>query len=663
MSQQYAGLERQGLDLQQRQLDINQDMIDFNKKMLVAQTIIQGTQAAVSLTSAAVGLGKAIQGLHDQKSNLAIQTGTTQYQAGVTEAITNGFNPYATEVGESGEQIRRYVGFDGYKMADGKTLGDLKQEIIDSVGKNYWTDSGSERGMQIATNAFENIELNAQRQLANEVMRNRQEVFNQELTNAIEVFRQTGDATQLNTVINSATWMSDDQRTATRLSAERQANLANINDTAMSIAQTQGMDAVNTYLTKQKEAGKINADQLNEYSLGAQKARSISLKPEQDRLNEEWNGRTANATTPEAAQRELGALQSRQPQFENADNMEAYYTYVQRLLSKGASLSGSGMSETQLNDYNAAMIKATMDRYESGQIGIDEAYAEMDSLDRTRWTIDEVEKRYIEMLGYKDPLTAKAYERAEQLCNEYKVDERIKNDFKQGLIRTFTNNEIDRKDRLKYVDDFMTKQTAEYLNKALKEGVSWSGSDQKKQNALSYEGKLDPFFTPVGKHGTQEMEVAGAGEIEKNVLNYSREIVKDALKRTDLEYVSHEFERNNENDKTGRVFHTVRDKDGNTTKVIVNPEGKLEYADDLSSFDGKIREGNESLVTSMREKLSDEQNRKIDELARAVNRANSRTQGAAMKKLRDELKEALGENYDKTDEGKAFEKYVLGRRM
>ena len=56
-------------------------------------------------------------------------------------------------------------------------------------------------------------------------------------------------------------------------------------------------------------------------------------------------------------------------------------------------------------------------------------------------------------------------------------------------------------------------------------------------------------------------------------------------------------------------------------------------------------------------------NKKIDELARAANRANSRTQGAAMKKLRDELKEALGENYDKTDEGKAFEKYVLGRHL
>ena len=631
--------------------------------MWVANTIIQGTQAAVSLTQAAVGLGKAIGDYHDQKSNLAIQTGTTQYQAGVTEAITNGYDPYVIETGENGQLTRRYIGFDGYKLADGRTLGDLKQEVVGSVGENYWTNSGADRGMQIATNAFENIELAAQRQLAGEVIKNRQNVFDQELTNAIEVFRQTGDATQLNTVINSATWMSEDQKNATRLVAERQAIFANIKDEAARIAETQGMKEANEFLAEQVKNGNINKEQSTDLSLAANKARAVAMKPEQDRQNGIWETRTANALTPEQAQQELAVLQGQQRAFERADNEDSYYTYVQRLLSKGAKLGGNGRSETQINDDNAAMIKATMDRYERGEIGIDQAYAEMDSLERTRWTISEVEKRYKEMLEYKDPLTAKAYERAEQLCNEYKVDDRIKNDFMKGLIRTFTNNEIDRKDRLEYVNNFMTKETAKYLDKALKPGVSWSESDLKKQNALSYEGKLDPYFTPVGKHGSQEMEVAGAGEIEKNVLNYSREKVKDALKGTDLEYISHEFEKKSENDKTSRVFHTVKDKAGNEYKVIVNPEGKLEYADDRSPFDGKIKEGNESLVTSMRANLSDEQNKKIDDLARAVNRANSRTKGAAMRKLRDELKEALGENYYDEEGGKAFEKYVLGRRM
>jgi len=164
LAQRYMGLERQSLNLQQQQ-------IDFNNRMLHMNMIIAGTQAAV-------GIGKAIGDLHDQKSTLAIQTGTTQYQQGVTEAITNGYNPYKIETGENGQQTRRYIGFDGYKMADGRTLGDLKQEIINNIGNNYWTGGGAERGMQIAANAFENIELGAQRQMANEVIKNRQEAFN-----------------------------------------------------------------------------------------------------------------------------------------------------------------------------------------------------------------------------------------------------------------------------------------------------------------------------------------------------------------------------------------------------------------------------------------------------------------------------------------------------
>lgn len=231
--------------------------------MLTVNTIIHATQAAVGLTNAAVNLGRTISDLHDRKSDLNIQTGTIQYKKGIDEAILNGHDPYKIVTGEDGKTTRRYVGFDEYKMKDGRTLGDLKQDVINTVGNNYWTNSGADRGMQIATNSFENIELDAQRQLAAKVMKDRSDVFNQQLTNAIEVFRITGDATQLDETIESATWMSADQKTATRLAAERQANLANINDTAMSIAQSQGMDAVKKYLSDQ------NIDKENEAKIFA----------------------------------------------------------------------------------------------------------------------------------------------------------------------------------------------------------------------------------------------------------------------------------------------------------------------------------------------------------------------------------------------------------
>ena len=623
---------------------------------------------ALAATSAAVGIGKAIGDLHDQKADLVLQERNTRREQIITEAIQNRHNPYEIQKDENGDvmyddqgkPIQRLVGFGGYKLADGTTLADFDKKTVELAEGMYWTTGGKARGRQIAETAFEKMELNAQRQLAGSIFKEQEEVLNQQLANAI----QTRDYEQGKMLINAAPGLSDNQREAKRLELRRSIEYEIIKDEAARIAVTEGTIKANEFLEEQVQKGNINKGQITDLSLAANRARVTAVKPEQDRLNGIWETRTANALTPEQAQQELNVLQSQQRAFEKADNEDSYYTYVQRLLSKGARLGGSGMSETQINDHNAAMIKAAMDEYESGKIGIDEAYAKMDSLERTRWTIGEVEKRYIEMLEYKDPLTARAYERAEQLCQEYKVDDRIKNNFMQGLIRTFTNNEIDRKDRLEYVEKFMTKQTAEYLNKALTPGASWSRSYQQRQYALSYEGKLDPFYTPVGKHGQQEMTVAGADRIRENNLVYSRDIVKDTLKGTDLEYVSHEFERSGENNETSRIFHTVRDKDGNTYKVIVNPQGRLEYADDLSPFDGKIREGNESLVMSMREKLSDEQNRKIDKLARAVNTApHPRARQRELLRLHSALKGILGENYDKTDEGKAFEKYVLGRHL
>jgi hypothetical protein len=636
MAQQYAGLERQSLNLQQRQIDLNRQMAQ--------------TSMLIGISSAAVGIGKAIGDYHDQKSNLAIQTGTTQYQAGVTEAITNGYDPYVNEIGEDGTVTRRYVGFDGYKTADGRTLGDLKQNVIDTVGKNYWTNGGANRGMQIATNAFENIELGAQRQLAGEVMKNRQEVFNQELTNAIEVFRQTGDATQLNTVIESATWMSADQKTATRLASERQANLANINDTAMSIAKTEGMDAVQVYLTKQN----INEDQKAEISLAAQKARAIAVKPEQDRLNGIWETETANAT-PATAERLKIVLRSKQSEFEACDNQENYYTFMRRLDSASGGTGRSGRSESEIDQANASAMEAAYKKYESGQIGIDEAYAEMYGLERTKYTIEKTNDYYKRMLEYKDPLTAKAYERFDDLCKEYKVDDKIKNDFKEVLTRMFTNNEVNSKDRTTFVEKAIDEQIAKNMNKALKSGASWSNAELKKQNELSYNGKLDPYFSPVGESGRHEMEVSGAGTIKENVIKYGKEKVEDAIKATDMKYIGHEIEKRGENDETGRIFHIVEDSKGNKEKVIVNPDGKLEYAKDLSPFDDKLKTERNIAIARFDTELTDSTKAKINEHIdkTAIMLRGSRAPDTVISALRENLKKELG-NKAYTNEGKAY---------
>jgi hypothetical protein len=222
--------------------------LEISQEKLNLDTARLWINAGLDAARLSVQVGNAIGQYHDQQANLSIQTNATKYQAGVTEAVTNGYDPYVEEIGENGQKIRRYIGYDNYTFADGTTLGQIKQEAIKTVGGKYWTSSGKKQGMIIATNAFENIELAAQRQTADAVIKNRQNVFNQELTNAINNYRHTGDPTELNAVLDGATWMTEDQNQAARLEANRQAVLGNAHDEALRIAATEGMGAVPEYL-------------------------------------------------------------------------------------------------------------------------------------------------------------------------------------------------------------------------------------------------------------------------------------------------------------------------------------------------------------------------------------------------------------------------------
>jgi hypothetical protein len=216
--------------------------------MLVANTIINATQAAMGLTQAAVGLGQAIGQKHDQEGILATQTVAKDYRAGVNDAILNNYVPYEDEILEDGTVKRNFIGYDGYRLADGRTLGDIKNELVKTVGEKYWTKSGAERGTQIAVNALDNIGLDAQSKVAEAIMTDRLNLYNQEMTNAISEYQRTGDPTQINQVIDSATWMTEGQKQAERLKALRTGYYGNVEENALNIAKTQGISAAQGYL-------------------------------------------------------------------------------------------------------------------------------------------------------------------------------------------------------------------------------------------------------------------------------------------------------------------------------------------------------------------------------------------------------------------------------
>jgi len=264
MAQQYAGLERQGLDLQKRQLDINQDMINFNKNMLTANTFISATQAAVSLTNAAVGLGKAITELHDQKSDLHIKQESKIYDAGMTQAVNDGYLPYKTYIDEGGNERIELdkngnpitIGFDDYEYTytqdNGKEvtrrLGDIKQDAINAVGNNYWTERGSERGMQIAKNAFEEIELRGQKLMAGEVSSQQESVLNQKLDIAYAA-REMEEAIK---AINEAPHLSALQKEAKTIEILPKFIKGFVHDEAANLLREKGFAAAKEYVDSMK---------------------------------------------------------------------------------------------------------------------------------------------------------------------------------------------------------------------------------------------------------------------------------------------------------------------------------------------------------------------------------------------------------------------------
>jgi hypothetical protein len=579
-------------------------------------------------------------------------------------------DPYITK---EGEIKYRYAGFYDCKMEDGRTIREFDEETVKLAGKNFLTKSGKERGMKMAANAIENSELNAIREFKGKILGER-EKLSAELRAGYEAdARKTGDFTQLIAFNKSETWRSPADREAQLIGSFRRVYHGNIQDETARIASESGMARATEYMNeanaKLPEQYRLNKAGEDGILLNAQKSRAIAVKQEQDRLNGDWETNTANAT-PATAEKLKSVLQGQQKQFEACDNEKSYYDYMNRLRARGAS-GGSGLSEEKINDYNAMMMEATMNRYKNGQIGIDQALTEMSGLERTRWTINKQEDYEKQMMEFKDPLTARAFEEAEKLWKKLGVDDVIQKDMKEVLLRMFTNNEIPRADRLRYVkEEMIDKQIAGYMEKARKPGASWSNTDLNRQNALIYEGKLDDYFAPVGRGGAQEMEVSGATELKKNNIIHTKNITEEAIKATGLKYISNEPETKGHNDKTGRTFHILEDQNGNEIKVIVNKEGKLEKVVEETNgknkfvpFDNEIKESHEVYMKEYDAKLKEE----LGDFEGRAERYAQQPRGSGGRGTShtnpyyDALKRELGTRVE-TEDGEAYLKWKLKNR-
>ena len=706
--------------MQQQQLDINQDMINFNKKMWLANTIIQGTQAAVALTKAAVGLGQAIQGLHDQKTDMDVRAGTREYKFRMLEAITNGYLPYKEEEivrydgnGRTVEKDSRYIGFDNYeyKLADGttRTLGQLKQDIIGSVGNNYWTNSGSERGMQIAASAFEDIELEGQMRILPVIQAQRAEVVNQELIN----FKNDRDLEGGIKYINGIDWMTADQKTARRLEFERGVKYETFNDEIMSTGRTEGMAAVDrrieesgdTYSELEKARFRANAQQSsNNASTAARTAANEAYT--QMRNNGATIGDAARAASayagnnPDAAEaqkREAQRLQrdSLVQEFEETrarfDSMSL--DELKRFKSTLGNRRGDYQNQAELFTVHDDLVDAEIARREalmarisreSGPSAAEQADANMFAMGEARneWAAGKMDRVAVHSLinsqyhttaeerNFADKLmgmilegadgdqrTIAAYERFKGYADEKKLPDNLRSEILEHIVQ-MRQNDYTPENIGAYVDRMLDDEVFRQLTDFNKNpnSAALSNTEFDRFHRSVHEGSADFLnYSRWDRYGdAYAHSIPGADALQEQYRLKAEERAGEILGTNDWKIKFSELEGEG-TDRSGHALITIENSAGTQKTVRVAADGRsLEEKTDKGWEDFGVSEGRTAIVRQVNASLPpvarSNINNYIDSAVEAMQASQNNT---ALERLRRQIANEIGNKFS-TYEGQAY---------
>ena len=670
---------------------MQQRQIDFNKGILVANT-------AIAATNAAVNLGKAIGDYHEHKANLKRQELDTQVQGEIRNAITSGETGFVTEVDEDGTPRQRFTGFGDWKMKDGRTIQQAYDELNEEMNSIFWTKGGAERARQMSENSFANIALKAQAETANKVVKDRQEVFNQEMTNAVEVYRQTGDATELDDVIDRATWMSEDENKAVRLGAERQAQSLNALDEAKRLAINEGNEAAREYLrnfeyteeytdaegnTKKR---KLSETQIEEYLDKAMDARNNNLKIPREELDNFWRGEMAgfeagvdkngNALTLAKVQGLRSRLQSQKPEFERTDNMAEYERRFNRLRWEeerlGGSRSGLSLQERkdQANWLYSKWAAGELDGLTASdriyQLDVPEDFR-IELMQKMRSGKDGVHTEYASSVAQFEAMRAAARPRGGSSNNPTR--EQRDYDRRTAELRTHmdqmrfaadnagTQHEHTPAGFTDYAKNMVETETANLLrgNGAIR--------DLSNVRRMAREGKIDYMhYTHYDEYlGSTTRYVGNNAEQIYNQFNAAEtQNVTIMLEGTgwEIEGGKAEFEKNRQGDRTGDLFFNLRNGDKEET-VRVGLDGNLEKRDGENwvSFEQDLTEGKASAIVHFERDLGDKAEEINGLREGAIRKAEGIGRAAALSEFRRDVLAKLGVR-SVSSLGKAGEGYL-----
>jgi hypothetical protein len=615
------GLAQRSFDLNRQGLKLRQEQIDFNKKMLVANTVIQGTQAAVSLTQAAAGLGKAIGDYHNQKTDLDIKTGTKTYRAGMEHAIMSGYVPYKLddngrmELDRNGNPI--YIGVDDfeytYTLENGtevtKRLGDIKQDVINKVGGNYWTNSGAERGMQIAINAFEDIEMNGQMKLADEVRRQQNEALEQEL----DLAYRSGDLQGAIDAISVAPHLSVTGKADKIIEQEKKFGVGKAGEEAKRIAIEKDMDAARTHLEEHTyEAGgkqiALSEAEKAQALIEAEKARDGVLNISKEMIDRHWHDRLAelNSFSLERLKNEKRILQSQRDNFIGCENEMSYNRFMREI---DREIEQKNQTQAARSGGSASAIKAEAERemadiyarfnMESGPLkmtGVEAIQAMQGIREHSPGKAEEYEKQIL--FGGSNPAAEQVYHRLNSIIDAFKnknatADEKIEYDnnaskIKEAIFQARFNG-ASSAELTQLVEGYRREMASDVLQEAFQKGNIGStgmfGAADKTATAFAYHSARDNLDLRYSNRTldarrpdkTSPLTVGGekAETVMQQAAAQNQQWANKELERKGIQLTSIDYEKDSKGDPDGRVSY--RGSDGNKYRVNAESERGSRY--------------------------------------------------------------------------------------
>lgn len=369
LQQRGLGLQERQIGLQQRSLDIKKDMdafnyqlnkdhIDFNKKMLTANTIVHMTGATANLVSAGVSLYNAFDNYSKQQEIKIQNQAKNDLELQITQDILSGKTRFTTD--ENGQLT--YTGLTPEAEAIKESY--LKR-VKEEMGGLKW--GNARRAKENIEQMYSDLNVGAAKMIADKTYKDVQNEFSTNLQNAIQDFIKTGDTFLYQQTMNQAKeWMSEEVWNQYKVKAEEEMKMGRMKNTAQSVAQSDGMEAVRIFL----EGQDLTEDQRAAIFSQAQQASNQAVTAATTAAIETYNTKLTNGGTIGDSYRAAIANPSSNPAVAEAAKKAAQAAQFESLSNRfGQDLAGSdAMSVEELKQLRKVYENRRRDYQDQGTL-------------------------------------------------------------------------------------------------------------------------------------------------------------------------------------------------------------------------------------------------------------------------------------------------------